>query len=142
MSCNKEKPSLTALINRSARLIGCEIDHALKEHGIARSQYRVLHFISRYGEPTQTELIEAMEIQASTLTLIVDVLVRKGWLVRIKDTGDRRSNKLRLTPEGEENFRQIPDPARKIRRIMVQTLSAEELQSLEVSLKKIINVLR
>jgi MarR family transcriptional regulator, organic hydroperoxide resistance regulator len=137
---NDTTPLIT-LIKRCTRLIDRAVDNVLKEHNIARSQYRVLHFVDRYGKPTQTEIIEAMEIQASTLSLIVDVLVRKEWLVRTRDSDDRRIIKVSFTPEGKKNFQQIPDPTRKIRQTITQILNAEELQRLELSLKKIINEL-
>jgi DNA-binding MarR family transcriptional regulator len=133
---------LPILIKRCARLIDRDIDDTLKRHAIARSQYRVLYYAAKLGEPTQTDLIMAMEVQASTLTLIVDALVKKGWLVRVQDTKDRRINKLRLTPDGERNFKQIPDPAHKLHRKMVKQLSNQEAQQFEQSLQKIINGLR
>jgi DNA-binding MarR family transcriptional regulator len=123
------------------RLIDTDIDHTLKQHNIARTQYRALYFVARFGEPTQSDLMEVMEVQAPTLTLIIDALVRKGWLTRIKDEKDKRSNKLRLTTVGEKKFKHIPDPAHKLHEAIKRNLSSEESQSLEISLKKIIKEL-
>jgi DNA-binding MarR family transcriptional regulator len=120
------------------RLIDKDIDRTLKEHDIARTQYRALYFINRFGGSTQTDLLEVMEVQAPTLTLIIDALVRKGWLTRVKDEDDKRINKLRLTIVGEEKFKHIPDPAHKLNEAIRKKLSADESQTFELALKKII----
>jgi DNA-binding MarR family transcriptional regulator len=136
-----ETPLLSMTIKRCGRAIDRDIDRTLKQHGIARSQYRVLYYVAHYDEPSQSDLIEKMEIQPSTLTLIVDVLVHKGWLVRTKDPLDKRLNKLRLTPAGKKIFQQIPDPAQKLQKLILKNLSRSEAQALGDSLTKITKAL-
>jgi DNA-binding MarR family transcriptional regulator len=138
---NKEKPLLSTLIKRCGRAIDRDIDRMLKQHGIARSQYRVLYYMVHYDDPPQAKLMNIMEVQASTLTLIIDVLVQKGWLVRIKDMQDKRQNKLHLTREGEKIFKQIPDPNQRLQEQIIKTLSKEEAKNLGVAMKKIIKEL-
>jgi DNA-binding MarR family transcriptional regulator len=129
---------LSGLLKRCARLIDREIDQALKQHNIARSQYRVMYHVSRFGQPSQTDLREAMLIKASTLTLIIDSLVRKGWLIRTRDVGDRRINKLKLTAAGQRSFKQIPDPTRSPNQKILKSLGKQEAAALKISLNKII----
>jgi MarR family multiple antibiotic resistance transcriptional regulator len=136
-----EELLLSTLIKRCGRAIDDDINRMLKQHSIARSQYRVLYYVARYGEPAQSDLIKVMRVQPSTLTSIIDGLVRKGWLVRIKDSRDKRVNRLRFTPEGTKTFGQIPDPARKLQKLILGSLGKEEAQILATSLKKIINQL-
>ncbi|HEX4774088.1 MAG TPA: MarR family transcriptional regulator [Candidatus Saccharimonadales bacterium] len=132
---------LPALLKRCARLIDRSIDESLKQHAIARSQYRVMYYVARHSEPTQTSLREAMQIQASTLTLIVNRLVQKGWLVRVKDGSDKRTNKLQLTADGEKRLQQIPDPLQKLQQTILQNLTKAEAEALTLSLNKVINKL-
>ncbi len=134
-----ESSLLTILVKRSARLIDRNIERLLKKHGIARSQYRVLYLVTHRGELTQTALAELLEVQGPTLTLIVDALVQKGWLVRVADDADKRVKKLRLTPEGKKVFKQVPDPLETINETIEQTITTAEARRLEVSLKKIIS---
>ncbi|HVX56851.1 MAG TPA: MarR family transcriptional regulator [Candidatus Saccharimonadales bacterium] len=132
---------LPMLLKRSARLIDAHIDRVLKQHGIARSQYRVLYYVARFGEPTQKELIETMSVQGSTLTSIVDVLVQKGWLVRINDQRDRRSKRVKLTAAGHQLFEHIPEPARELDVVLRQQLGADAAKKLEGLLKQTIQQL-
>ncbi len=136
-----EELLLSTLIKRCGRAIDDDINRMLKQHSIARSQYRALYYVARYGEPAQSDLIKVMRVQPSTLTSIIDGLVRKGWLVRVKDKHDKRINRLRLTSEGTKTFGQIPDPARKLQTLILKTLDKQEARQLGVSLEKIINQL-
>ena len=130
---------IPTLFKRSSRLIDSHIDRLLKKHSVARSQYRAMYYVYLYGEPTQKELVEIMDVKGSTLTLIVDVLEQKQWLVRISDPADKRVKRLRLTSAGKNLFEQIPDPAKELHKTILEGLSKEEALELEKLLGKVIN---
>jgi DNA-binding MarR family transcriptional regulator len=138
---NDKSTSLTGRLKRCGRLIDHNIDRLLKRHGVARSQYRVLYHVAQRGELTQKELTDILEVQGSTLTIIVDTLTQKGWLVRIASGQDKRVKSLRLTPAGKKIFRQIPDPVEELNRIILQSLSKSEAQALKISIEKIVTAL-
>lgn len=137
-----EEPLLSTLIKRCGRAIDRDIDRMLKEHDIARSQYRVLYCVAHSDNPPQSKLMEMMDVQASTLTLIVDVLVQKGWLTRVRGSQDRRQKRLSLTSEGEKVFKQIPEPSQKLEKLILKTLSKEEVKSVQIIMKKITDELK
>jgi len=132
---------LPTLIKRSTRLIHRHIEQSLKAHHIARSQYTVLYYVAKFGQPTQKELADALEIQGPTLTSMLDSLVQKGWLVREQDARDKRSKQLRLTAAGKQLFAQIPNPAEALDHMIRESLSAEETAALRQALEKIITKL-
>jgi DNA-binding MarR family transcriptional regulator len=129
------------LIKRCSRLVDKRIDLLLKEHGIARSQYRVLYYVAKRGILSQKELLDILEIQGSTLTLIVNALVHKQWLVRMPDDNDGRIKKLRLTPAGQERFKTIPNPVEAINRLLASQLIKQESDAVEALIRKIITQL-
>ena len=49
-----------------------------------------------------TQIADALAIRVSTLTTAVNTLVRKGYLDRGGEPGDRRVIRVFLTPKGEE----------------------------------------
>lgn len=51
---------------------------------------------------TMTQTADALAIRVSSLTTAVNTLVRKGYLERGGEPGDRRVIRLWLTPKGEE----------------------------------------
>lgn len=63
-------------------------------------QYRALVVLSGAGEGTPATLARELGITPSTATRLVDRLVRKGYVTRRQDRGDRRRVLLRLTPGG------------------------------------------
>lgn len=134
-----EETLLPVLIKRCARIIDRQIDAMLKKHGIARSQYRVMYHVARGNEPSQKQLQEKLDVQASTLTLIVNTLVQKGWLVRIRDPQDKRHNKLKLSAAGKKLYSKIPEPASILDKALRDELGREEAQLYEMLLVKTIN---
>ncbi|HVV25949.1 MAG TPA: MarR family transcriptional regulator [Candidatus Saccharimonadales bacterium] len=133
-----EETLLPILIKRSARLLDREIDALLKSHGIARSQYRVLYYVAERGELTQTELAGLLEVEAATLTRLVDALVKKGWLVRLRDEQDQRLKRIRLTAEGKRKFKNIPPPAEALYKAIQTQLDPKSIEALRDSLLTII----
>lgn len=138
----KEEVALPIILKRLGRLIDQRIDQMLKEHSIARSQYRVLYYVNLFKEPAQKDLVDIMEIQASTLTSIIDVLAQKGWLLRIKDNSDKRLNRVRLSKEGQKQFEQIPEPSKKLQKEILKVLSKEQARELGILLTKVIKELK
>lgn len=132
---------LPILVKRCCRLIDHRIDFLLKQHGIARSQFRVLHHVAKRGELTQKELVDILEVQGATLTPIVNNLVQKKWLVRVSNSDDMRVKNLRLTPEGNERLKDIPNPAEELNAMLISRLSKKQTQDLNILLRKVINEL-
>lgn len=136
-----EETLLPILIKRSARLIDREIDQMLKAYDIARSQYRVLYYVDRRGELTQTELAGLLRVEAATLTRIIDALAKKDWLVRVRDEQDQRIKRIRLTTAGQRKFRDIPPPAEALHHAIRKQLDPKSAELLRDSLTKIIKQL-
>jgi DNA-binding MarR family transcriptional regulator len=129
---------LPVLIKRCGRLVDKRIDLLLKEHGIARSQYRVLYYVAQRGILSQKELLGILQVKGSTLTLIVNALVHKQLLVRVTDGNDGRIKKLQLTPAGRKRFKTIPNPGETINSLLESQLTKRESDDLEHLIKKVI----
>jgi len=71
--------------------------------GVTVSQCYAMQILRNEGDLLPGELAERLGIDASSATRAVDVLVRNGYVERIRpEQGDRRRVILRLTREGEE----------------------------------------
>ena len=57
----------------------------------------------------QRDLGRLLQIERSTLTVIVGSLVRKGWIEQSADEKDQRRKLLRMTPSGSELWDQLPE---------------------------------
>jgi DNA-binding MarR family transcriptional regulator len=69
--------------------------------GVTMSQCVTLELLQQDGRKTVRELAEGLGLDTSTVTRVVDVLVRDGLLLRTRDElQDRRRVFVSLTPRG------------------------------------------
>src|SRR5947209_11801845 len=78
------------------RLVRAYADRQAARYGITRAQWAVLAKVERFEGLKQTELAEQMEMQAITLTGLIDRLYNHNWIERRSDDSDRRVNQLYL----------------------------------------------
>jgi len=76
----------------------------VKESGLTLPQMHTLEILGSNGDLRMTELAGKMGITTGSLTVLVDRLERGGFVVRKPHEKDRRSIRVRLTPEGERLF--------------------------------------
>ena len=69
-------------------------------------EYDVLHQLARAGEPIRmSELAGQVLISRPTTTRVVDRLVERGWVARLRDGSDRRVVRVALTDDGRAVLR-------------------------------------
>ena len=109
-------------------------------HDITVKELHVLeaaHDLARQGKNTMTAIADALSIRVSSLTTAVNTLVRKGYLERGSEPGDRRIIRVRLTPKGEEANRLHSQFHRKMIDGIGQNLGDMELEILTASLRQL-----
>jgi DNA-binding MarR family transcriptional regulator len=70
--------------------------------GLRRVEYTLLMLIHENPACSGARLARALDVTAPNITMWVDKLTQRGWIVREQNQSDRRSQHLRLTPEGEQ----------------------------------------
>lgn len=131
-------PRLSNRIKRLYLLMTRSVDDALKPHGLARGQWQVLAHVHEAGVMSQRDLQESMKIESATLTVIVDLLVSKGWLERTPDPADRRVRLLRFTPDGHGRWHDVPDPVAEVEARMLAGLDPTERAAVAESVERMI----
>jgi DNA-binding MarR family transcriptional regulator len=69
-------------------------------HKITLSQGSTIRILAQKGKITMSELSKDLGVSRSTMTRIVDVLVRDNIINRVIECGDRRQVCVELTEEG------------------------------------------
>ncbi|MFI6290986.1 MarR family winged helix-turn-helix transcriptional regulator [Nonomuraea sp. NPDC050790] len=90
---------------RISRMWDMEIKDLLAKHGLEPGEFDVLSTLRRSGEPyelTAGTFLKVSLVTTGAITLRVDRMRDKGLVTRVRDTADRRSVKIRLTPLGLE----------------------------------------
>lgn len=81
----------------------------LRPFDLGSTQWYILYQLVHHGPTMQRDLGQILQIERSTLTVIVGALVRKGWVEQVADNADQRRKLLRLTPVGSDLWSKLPD---------------------------------
>lgn len=95
------------VISDVARLLRTVFDRRVRRLGLTRAQWLVLTRLHRRPGASQSELADMMEVEKASAGRMIDRLETKGWVVRRAQTGDRRVNRIYLTPEAERVHRRM-----------------------------------
>jgi MarR family 2-MHQ and catechol resistance regulon transcriptional repressor len=109
----------------------------IEDTGLGGSDFRVLEVLLRKGRLPVNTIGPIVDLTPGSISIAVDGLVGKGLVSRVESAEDRRVRIVALTPRGKDLI--VPafrKHAGQMRRVFSE-LSPEELQGLEVALKKI-----
>jgi DNA-binding MarR family transcriptional regulator len=84
-----------------------QLDQAIPGQPISLSQAFALHELDTNMPLSQQDLAARLRLEKSTVSRLAAELERKGLLLRVRDPGNRRTYRLRLTDEGREVHRRM-----------------------------------
>ena len=112
----------------------------LEEHhmkGIAPTHGDILWALLAHGELSMKELAENIHRDKSTVTALVNKLVKFGYVKKRTDVNDTRVNLISLTPKGRELKDDVMDISKALRKKAYQGLSEKDKKVLMKLLDKI-----
>ena len=118
-------------------------EQALSNVGAADLSVKELHVLEAVSDltaqsrNTMTAIADALTIRVSSLTAAVNTLVRKGYLERRGEPGDRRVIRVRMTEKGEQANQLHSRFHADMIAGVAQGLNEEELDVLVHSLKQL-----
>jgi len=110
--------AMTAVMTLYPRIyFACHTRHVRdpqSQHLLSRHQASILDHLDEIEPTTVMDLAGHMGVTAGTMSLAIDRLERKGYVVRLKDAKDRRRVHVRLTTAGVRirEASSVLDPAR------------------------------
>lgn len=129
-------------------LAGCRVrqytSSLLRKNNInlTPEQFLTIDILWNQGAMSQTSLAEQMQKDKNSITQLVDALERKGFVSRMRDMHDRRSNMVVLTEKAEK----IKDETKQFGVAMLDELlegiDKEELRNFLATLKKITGAMK
>ncbi|MBD5785876.1 MarR family transcriptional regulator [Cellulosimicrobium terreum] len=96
--------ALLARLGRAAELVDARTQALAADYGLNRGDGDVLFALRRSGDPyrlSPTSLARALLMTTGTMTGRLDRLEKRGLIVRVPSTQDRRSLDVELTAEGK-----------------------------------------
>jgi MarR family transcriptional regulator for hemolysin len=138
MAKQKHPFRLGFLIHDVSRLRRTVLDKALRPLGITRSQWWVLGNLSRHNGSgmRQIELSKVMDIGKVTLGGLIDRLEASGYVERRPEPGDRRANRVVMTPKGISLLTQIQKVTKVVNARIMTGISADDVLCAETVLHK------
>jgi len=84
-----------------------DLRRALAPIGVTPLQAGVLCYLRQHVNARLTDAAKAVGVEPATLVVVVQDLVRKGWVTNRRSVEDRRTVCLKLTRKGEALVRKI-----------------------------------
>jgi MarR family 2-MHQ and catechol resistance regulon transcriptional repressor len=110
---------------------------ALLEEGLGESDFRVLEVLLHKGPMPVNAIGPKVYLNPGSVSVAVDRLYKKGFVSRVECSEDRRVRTVSLTEKGRQMFVPLFRRHTALIKRAFQDVSLEELQRLELVLKKI-----
>ena len=135
----KETETLNAFIKlmRASNSITSRLNRHLSCDNLTDSQFGIMEALLHIGPQNQRELGKKILKSGGNITMVIDNLQKRGFVIREVDPNDRRAVIVSLTKEGEAFIKDFfPKHLEKIVEEF-EVLSPEELKELSRLCKKI-----
>ncbi len=128
----KERLRLWVRLLRASRVIEAELRERLKtQFNTTLPRFDVMAALFRTPEGMMmSELSRFLLVSNGNVTGIVDRLVSDGLVTRANRDGDRRTSIVRLTPSGEQAFREIAAAHETWINTFLESVGADEARHL------------
>lgn len=127
------------LLDRTARRVKQYAQNKFKEgeFDVTVDQWLILKNLAENEVLSQTALASLVFKDHPTLTRIVDILCKKGYIERVPHPRDRRSFQLHLTREGEQKVSSLRPQVAQIREKAWNNLDQRDFEEF----KRILNTI-
>ncbi|WP_162242592.1 MarR family winged helix-turn-helix transcriptional regulator [Leifsonia sp. Leaf336] len=105
---------------------------------VTPSQFAVLSVLAESPDVDQNAISRGTSLDTSTTGAIVNRLAQRGLLEMRKDPSDLRRNLLRLSPQGEQEFRELAHKAAHMTDAYTDALDESERHQLVSLLKRLV----
>ena len=116
--------ALSHLVGYAASRAALELRKVFNQHmaplDLRVPEFSILMLVASNGEVNQKQLGQALDISPPNLAVMIDRMVERGWVERVRSTRDRRAQHVHLTARG----RAVAERSRKISAAMEEAALA------------------
>lgn len=125
------------------RSINLESKKIQKQYGVSIPQVLCLNFIKESSnyQSTQREIRNYLNLNASTITGIINRLEKKGLIARLPKLGDKRVSNIALTADGQRLLEKLPPLLQDKLTEQLNDLPYEKVNRIERALNDLIDLL-
>jgi DNA-binding MarR family transcriptional regulator len=114
------------------------MEASLRSSGMTLTQWRALGLLLHEPGATHSDLVRRLEIEAPSVTSLVNGMERRGWVKRTRSTADARVKRLALTARGRRLIEEAAEAMGPIEKRMASSLSAGERATLKRLLRTMV----
>lgn len=129
-------------ITRVARTYTHDLEEALKLVGMDVASWRVLMILNELNPASVSQLADHAVIKLSTMTKIVIRMQNEGLVETRPRATDARVTEVQVTPKGRKAIQIVRKQASKVFRLAFEKFDAEDIEQLNVTLRRIFINLR
>jgi DNA-binding MarR family transcriptional regulator len=135
-----DQSHLTHLVGYAASRAAQRMRRVCLQHfdalGLRVVEFSILVLVDSNADVNQRQLGEALDLSAPNLAALLDRMVERGWIERVRSDQDRRAMHIHLTPSGRHLVREAQRIAATMEQGALQSLSgAERALLIELLLK-------
>jgi DNA-binding MarR family transcriptional regulator len=130
--------SVGYLMRRIIASLGQEVDRELEPAGLTNAQWVPLLKLHMGAASTVAELARECQLDAGSMTRMLDRLEAKTLVRRVRSSRDRRVVNLELTDEGRQVAQGIPSVLCRVQNAHLDGFSVEEWQQLKTLLRRML----
>ncbi len=130
---------LTWLLHRAAQRMRAAMEEQAEQHGLALRDYLVLTALGTLDQPTQLVLGQALGLDKTTLTSLLDRLEQGGLVIRRADPRDRRARLPETTEAGRALQAKVASSLARVEAGLLSGFAAAEQRSLRLMLCDLIS---
>ena len=128
----------SAALHTTARIWKVGLDRRLKFLGLSQAGWMAIAMTAKSATPmSQTELANAVGVEAPTMVPMLDRLVRDGLVERQPSPTDRRIKLVALTDAGRALYDKLRAEANAYRKDVLAGIDAAELKQATLLLEKL-----
>jgi DNA-binding MarR family transcriptional regulator len=120
--------------------------HILHEHfkkyNLTIPQGQVLRVLNQKGPLSLAEVSKELDAKPSSMSGLIDRLVKAGMVTRKRDEEDRRIVWIDLSDKSKEIFANFPYTQAQYYRTYLEKLTNEEFSALSTNLQKLVEILK
>ena len=130
--------SVGYLVARVRTSLFAAIDREMAPLGVSLAQFVILMNVAQARASCAADLAREQSTDTGSMTRMIDRLVRKGLLRRVRDPKDRRVVRLGLTAPGRRLARRLPAVAVKVLNHHLRGFSGAEFEQLKTLLRRML----
>ncbi|MGH4121964.1 MAG: MarR family winged helix-turn-helix transcriptional regulator [Clostridium sp.] len=122
--------------NKTSKKMADMFNERLIPLGVTRVQWMAMYYLLKYGDMSQKDLGEKMDIKESTVARLLDRMGVEDLIVRTQVKEDKRIKYIKLTQKGRERIEELLEEGQKMSEFFSKGITEEETEVFKRVLQK------